>query len=103
TLATSAAAVQGKIGLRRSTPECESQLLAELTSLPGTFAPCSRAKIPTNRPAGDFHGGSIPPEGNSLAAVRYRNDGRTDSSATSLTPTTCGIGNARVGAGAAGG
>ena len=74
--------------------------MAELTSRPGTFAPCSRANVPTNRPGGDFQGRSVAPGGNSLAAGRYRNDGRTGRSPTSFTPTTCGIANARIGAGA---
>ncbi len=33
---------RGGSAARRSTPACESQLLAELTSRPGTLAPCSR-------------------------------------------------------------
>jgi hypothetical protein len=43
TLATSSGAPQGRIAALRSTPGCDSQLLALATSRPGTWAPRSRA------------------------------------------------------------
>ena len=43
TLATSSPAPQGRIGAVRSTPVCDSQLLALATSRPGTCAPRLRA------------------------------------------------------------
>ena len=84
----------------RSTPAYESQLLAEETSRPGTFAPWSRAKVPAVRPSFFFQGRSSASGGNSFSAGRYRNDGRTGRSATSPSPTTCGMASDRIGAGA---
>ena len=92
TLDTSSAAVQGRMGPRRSTPGWESQLLAELTSRPGTLAPCSGRRC---RPAGpaatSMAARAHPREIPSATAGKGTRAGAAARTRRSA-PTTCGIG-----------
>ena len=85
---------------RRSTPGCESQLLAELTSRPGTLAPWSRAKTPDDAVRRRLPGQVESPPGETpWPPAEYRNDGRSGRSDDVVDRDDLRDRQARIGAG----
>ena len=92
TRCTSDGASAGRMGARRSTPACDSQLFALDTSRAGVVAPRLRASVPTIWPASGDQGKASSPGASSSACGRYRNEGSSASASTAPGAVSCGIG-----------